>query len=297
MKHKNIFFSIIVASYNYEQYIKETLNSLANQTYKNFEVIIVDDGSKDNSIEVIKEYTNKYNNFHLYQHENSCNKGLAATLQLGIKKAKGDYIAFCESDDYLDINYLQEKLNYIKEHKQAKLITNDIQLFGYVQPNSDVVFYVSNVRNYLINNKDLKNHFAGLNKNNDCLPTFSTIMIKRNILEKLNFNSPIPEWLDWWLWRQYAIKYPIDFIDKKLTYWRKHNESYDTTASGDFDNKCQKLREFSNKLLKKKYFIEYYKYFYKSNFYSVIKNIFSVINSENHKILTVLGIKIKFKRK
>ena len=42
-----------------------------------------------------------------------------------------------------------------------------------------------------------------------------------------------------------------NFIDKKLTYWRKHNESYDTTASGDFDNKCQKLREFSNKLLKK----------------------------------------------
>ena len=60
------FFSVVVASYNYERFLPQTLDSILAQTYKKYEVIIVDDGSKDNSVQLIKKYTEKYKNFHLY---------------------------------------------------------------------------------------------------------------------------------------------------------------------------------------------------------------------------------------
>ena len=100
------FISVIVASYNYEAYIRETLDSLVSQDYNAFEVIVVDDGSKDNSCEIIKEYANKYPNFYFYQHDGGVNKGLAETVKLALSKAKGDYVAFCESDDYWTSNHL-----------------------------------------------------------------------------------------------------------------------------------------------------------------------------------------------
>lgn len=91
--------SIITASYNYENYIKETIESVLNQTYTNWELIIVDDGSKDNSVEVIKSYCEKDSRIKLFQHEGGVNKGLAETIKLGISKAQGEWIAFLESDD------------------------------------------------------------------------------------------------------------------------------------------------------------------------------------------------------
>lgn len=97
--NKDVFFSVIVASYNYQDYIRETLDSLVNQTYKNFEVIVVDDGSSDDSVQIIREYEKKYPFVHLYQHANGKNKGLPETLLLGLNKSKGEFIAFCESDD------------------------------------------------------------------------------------------------------------------------------------------------------------------------------------------------------
>ena len=80
--------TFITASYNYAKYIKETIESVINQTVQDWEMIIVDDGSTDNSVEVIKSYCEKDNRIKLYQHENGVNKGLAETIKLGIKLAK-----------------------------------------------------------------------------------------------------------------------------------------------------------------------------------------------------------------
>ena len=103
--------SIITASYNYENYIKETIESILAQTYSDWEMIIVDDGSKDNSINVIKSYCDRDSRIKLFTHDENKNKGLAATLQLGLKEAKGDWIIFLESDDYIAPNYIAKKID------------------------------------------------------------------------------------------------------------------------------------------------------------------------------------------
>lgn len=82
---KQPLISVIVASYNYAKYIKETLDSLIRQTNKSFEVIVVDDGSRDQSLPIIEEYANRFKNIKLYTHPGNQNRGLAETVKLGIE--------------------------------------------------------------------------------------------------------------------------------------------------------------------------------------------------------------------
>ena len=93
-------FSIIVPVYNVEEYIDKCLKSIYNQTYKDFEVIVVNDGTKDNSMEYVK----KYDAIVINQE----NKGLSAARNIGASKAKGEYIIFIDSDDYIEKDLLKE---------------------------------------------------------------------------------------------------------------------------------------------------------------------------------------------
>lgn len=248
-KNKNPLFSIIVTSYNYEQFIGKTLESIVNQTFKNYEVIIVDDGSKDNSIAVINGFTQKYNNFKLYQHENNVNKGLVESLKLAFSKCNGEYIAFLESDDYWDEEYLQEKYNFIQENPTCALVCNDIQTVGGNK--SDL--YVENMSNLWRNIKPEKNVFEYLYKYN-IIPTLSGVAVKTSILKSCNFDSYIPAWFDYWIYCQIALNYKIGYIDKKLTFWRIHDDSYINNSEEDNENKTlRKFRKKSNQLLLKKY--------------------------------------------
>jgi glycosyltransferase involved in cell wall biosynthesis len=96
-------FSIVIPAYNVEKYINECLASLMNQTYDNFEAIIVNDGSTDNTEKVIEKYlTDK--RFKCYKKKNG---GLSDARNFGVKKAKGDYLLFLDSDDYYDTNILK----------------------------------------------------------------------------------------------------------------------------------------------------------------------------------------------
>ena len=122
--------SIITASYNYEKYIEETIQSVIQQTYTDWELIIVDDGSSDNSIKIIKKFCEKDNRIKLYTHENNQNKGLKETLLLGISKAQSNWVVFLESDDLITADYLKKKIDIIQKYPQVGLIFNDVQLFG-----------------------------------------------------------------------------------------------------------------------------------------------------------------------
>jgi len=96
-------FSIVIPAYNVEKYINECLASLMNQTYDNFEAIIVNDGSTDDTAKVAEKYL-KDTRFKCYKKKNG---GLSDARNFGVKKAKGDYLLFLDSDDYYDENLLK----------------------------------------------------------------------------------------------------------------------------------------------------------------------------------------------
>ena len=106
--------SVIVPLYNNESFIEECIESILKQTYSNFEIIIVDDGSTDNSLEKAYEIAKKSNKIQVYHMENS---GVSSARNYGISKASGEYISFVDSDDKLKENFLCSLYNEMIKNK------------------------------------------------------------------------------------------------------------------------------------------------------------------------------------
>jgi len=102
--------SFVVTSFNYEDYVVKTLESIKNQTYENIEIIVVDDCSKDKSVEKIKEFAQKNKRVPIKIIEHDCNKGQMAAIQTGLKNTQGQFICFVDSDDILIKDYAKTLL-------------------------------------------------------------------------------------------------------------------------------------------------------------------------------------------
>lgn len=102
--------SIIIPVYNAYESIDKCINSIINQTYKNIELILINDGSNDKSIEKLNDYKKKYKNIKVIDKKN---EGVSITRNLGIKKASGKYIMFIDNDDYIDKDYVEKLYNTI----------------------------------------------------------------------------------------------------------------------------------------------------------------------------------------
>lgn len=243
MTEKNSpLFSIIVASYNYATLIRETLNSLISQTYKDYEIIVVDDGSKDNSIEVIQEYIQKNDKIKLFTHPGNQNKGLIETIKLGIKMSSGKYIAFCESDDLWMPNHLEEKAKMITQHPESKIISNDVDVFGDAESVKIRKEYTEAINSKL---QDGANYIdIEAEKGNNVIPTFSAVAIKKDLFQGIDFNSPIPAWIDFWIYRQILKNHDLYYISSKLTKWRMHKSYNDL---GKLPIYCKKSGIFMEK--------------------------------------------------
>lgn len=113
--------SLIIPVYNVQDYLRKCLNSVAAQTYQNLEVIIVNDGSPDNSLEIILQYTAKYPHFHCYTIEN---RGLGGARNYGMEQATGDYILFLDSDDYISPDCVEKFATAAVEQDSDIVISN-----------------------------------------------------------------------------------------------------------------------------------------------------------------------------
>lgn len=116
--------SVIIPIYNCEKYLTKCLDSLINQTYSNLEIILINDGSTDDSLNICNSFKKKYKNVVVVNKKNS---GVSAARNDGLKKASGDYIMFVDADDWLDSNCLEICINYIKEYNV------DIVMFPYIR--------------------------------------------------------------------------------------------------------------------------------------------------------------------
>lgn len=214
--------SIIMASYNYASIIGEAIESVINQTYKDWELIIVDDGSTDNSVEVIKKYLSD-NRIKLYINEK--NLGLAKTVRKGIQYSTSDRIAFLESDDKFLPNALEERVTAISTG--ADIIFTDLEMFGDKKRADYFQQYFDDLNKFFI---DLKksgfiDNFAEILPKINVIPTFSVVTVRKELLEKCDFNPLCKSALDYYLWAQLAC-HRVYYINKKLTYWRIHKDSY-----------------------------------------------------------------------
>ena len=240
--------SIILTSYNYENFISQAIESVIAQTICDWELIIIDDGSKDNSLNIIKEFCKKDDRIKLYTHSQNKNKGLVASVKLGLEKAKNEWIAFLESDDYLAPNYLEEKIKFIEKYPDCKFLYNDVQSFGSSKKIKKHKLYLNKINKLWQDNEynDVFNAFG----NENIVPTFSCVMCKKEEILKCDLNPICPPVFDYWLWWQIAENNQFGFINKKLTYWRFHENSYISNSIRTFKHHIERSL-FINQITKK----------------------------------------------
>lgn len=140
--------SVVVPIYNVEKYLRECLESIINQTYKNLEIILVNDGSKDASPQICEEYQKKDKRIKVIHKENG---GLSDARNQGINIAQGEYITFIDSDDYINKAYIEKLYNAIKENNVK------ISQCGIVKVNNqdEILEKIGYVENQIKSGKEL----------------------------------------------------------------------------------------------------------------------------------------------
>ena len=113
--------SVLIPVYNRAEFILQTLNSVYQQTYKNYEIIVVDDGSSDGSYEILKD-EHEAQRINLFVHENNTNKGQAASLNVALSHAKGEFIAVLDSDDMFQATKLEAQIKFLNLNQHVGIV-------------------------------------------------------------------------------------------------------------------------------------------------------------------------------
>ena len=193
------FISIVIPTYNRASFLKEAIDSVLSQTYRNFELIVVDDGSTDDTPKLLSSYGEKIKVIK------KANKGPSAARNRGIKAAKGGWIAFLDSDDVWKPGKLEKQVQFIKDNPEIKICqTEEIWIRNGKRVNP---------------RKKHEMHSGWIYE--QCLPLCivspSSVMIHRDVFEKVGlFDETMLACEDYDLWLRIAPHYPICLVREKL---------------------------------------------------------------------------------
>ena len=212
-------FSIIVPLYNKAPYVRKALESIASQTYRDFELIVVDDGSSDNSAAICEEFFQTFN--HSLAHSINVNpsfvhsfirqpnSGVAAARNRGVAESHGEFVCFLDADDWWEANFLEEMDRLITEYPEAGLCATN---YVYYKPGkTHVALNLS--RGYI---DYPKAYYEG-----SSMPvwTGATCMPRKVFDEMGGFPVGIKLGEDFLLWAKTALHYPVAFCEKPLAYY------------------------------------------------------------------------------
>ncbi len=233
---KENLVSVIIPAYNHENYVLETINSIICQTYKNIELIIVDDGSRDNTWELICSQEEKCReSFCNVSFETQENQGTCATLNKLISKAQGEFIYLIASDDLAKPEAIEIGVNFLKNNSEYGLVVGDNELID----GKGQICYWDKERNIEYNKKKAKyktfvDYLKKENKyfHNSKFGTYDTLyignyipngyLIRKNIIDKIpKFTTQAPL-EDWFLMLQLSKYTKFKYINKVLFSYRWH---------------------------------------------------------------------------
>lgn len=222
MNQKRKKFSIIVPIYNCEKHLNECITSVLNQKNKNFELILVNDGSKDNSLNICKNFKEKYRNIII---KNQKNQGVSVARNNGIKIATGEYIMFLDADDYLsDENSILTLEKKLQKNKPDVLL---YKMNYFYERNKSFI----ELPNYNINKKNIIDELLRQNKLS-ISPCDKVVRRDFLINNNIYFDDKIKnlEDADWSL-KIYNLTRKIDYINQTFYTYRQHNNTASTTYS------------------------------------------------------------------
>ena len=200
--------SVLMPVFNAERYLKSAIDSILNQTFQDFEFVIINDGSTDSSEEVILSYNDSRINYY----KNAENIGLIATLNKGMGLCNGRFVARMDADDISLPKRLQKQWDFLNKHPEIVMVGSDVEMIDVQnQRIKDVQFCpVHLLKTQLF----FGNTFA-----------HPSILIRKDILSEFSYNSDYIYAEDYFLWSQIAFKYPVANLPEILIKYRVHQES------------------------------------------------------------------------
>ena len=206
-----IRFSVIVPLYNKASYVRKALASIVNQTFQDYEVIIVNDGSTDNSLAIVEKFFEQIDDRWIDDRLtiiSQANAGVAAARNKGVKESKGEYLCFLDADDWWEKEYLDELDKLIHEYPDAGLYATN---YVYYKPGKTHVA-LKLERGYM-NYPEAYLHGE--------MPVWTgAVCMPRKVFDEMGgFPKGIKLGEDFLLWAKTAIKYKVAFCEKALAYY------------------------------------------------------------------------------
>ncbi len=270
--------TIIIPVYNVEKYLREAIDSAINQTYKNLEIILIDDGSTDNSGKICDEYAKLDDRIKVIH---KINGGLSDARNAGLDNATGKYIMFLDSDDFFELDAAEKMYNEIEEKDADYVIGNYINVTDEGEKWERPVFDLEKFKPFKLSIYDYKNSFFIMNSG-----VWNKIF-KKEFIDKLNLRFVLG------LPAEDAIFTTYCFMKAEKVYYTPHIVlNYRQRAEGSISNSCsRKYFDGINKAYRIIYenfrdngHLGYYRYFYsKSMNYIMYKFIDSVLLTDEER--------------
>ena len=216
----NELVSIIVPVYNTEEYIRQCLDSILNQTYQNFESLLINDGSPDNSADICREYVSKDSRFRYFEKENG---GVSSARNLGIEHSKGEYITFIDSDDWVDSDYLEVLYNALID-ENADISVSTYKRFHM---GDNCWYFHSSQRGYekrVFTNQELIDEFIDLNTFDHSYGFVCGKLVRKDLSDNIAFNemTTLGEDMEYWL-KLYLISNKVVYVNRDSYIYRVDN--------------------------------------------------------------------------
>lgn len=206
--------SVCIASYNHGCYLAETFSSILAQTYQDFEIVVVDDESTDDSVKIIERFVRQYpDKIRFYQHADRRNHGVSRTTNLAVEKSRGQYIAFIGSDDIWRNNLLEVEVDALQRNPQHGLVYAKA-LAVDKERNSLGRIYGAAVHGNIAQRLILNNAIPAL-----------TALVSRAALDQCGVFDDNLAYSDWHLWIRISHEFPILFVDQVLAERREHGQN------------------------------------------------------------------------
>jgi len=232
MNYESPKISVVMPVYNAEAYLPEAIESILIQSLTDFEFIIVDDASTDNSYRIIEEFSKKDKRIIIIKNEK--NLGIAQTRTKGTKYAKGKYIAVADADDISISTRFEKQYNYLEKHSDCGVVGGYIQLFDSGTEK------IIGVRKYFEDDTNLRKRLFLY-----CPIAQPVCMIRKDVFNKIGYYDPkYPPAEDLDLWFRIGMKYKFANIQEILLKYRVHKQS--ATIS-----KIQKMEAMTLEIRKK----------------------------------------------
>ncbi len=244
---KSPLISIVMNCHNGEKYLKDSLNSIINQTYENWELIFFDNISSDRSKKILDQFNDQ--RIKYYQSEKFIN--LYDARNLAVEKCNGNFVSFLDTDDMWVQDKLEKQINFIKKNSNYKILYTN---YYVLKNNEKKIMYKKELPSGFITQKLLDFYGIGIN----------TAFLAKSIFEQYNFKKDLNIIGDFDFFIQTSKKFQIGYISDPLTFYRIHENSFTKKNYKMYINELSNwIRENEKILLKNNYSLKKQKFYVK----------------------------------